>query len=99
MANHLWVRLAGGKNQTVFYWCEVKDSLENLKKRIDLRFHIPSHCQNITKDCLELDEETFKQLYIERFQQHVELDVEISDSFVGDIRILLKLAEKLLFSC
>ena len=60
MANHLWVRLAGGKNQTVFYWCEVKDSLENLKKRIDLRFHIPSHCQNITKDGLALDEETFK---------------------------------------
>ena len=97
MANHLLVTLPGRKNRTVFYWCEVKDSLDNLKERIELRFHIPSHCQNITKDGLALDEETFKQLYVERFHQ-LNWMLKLPMALLA-IRILLKIAEKLLFSC
>eukprot|EP00111_Clytia_hemisphaerica_P013461 TCONS_00039541-protein len=76
MKNHL-IATIGGLYKSVFYWCNV-NSLEKLKERIEIRFHIPTSIQNISCNGNILDEVSYEQLYKGRFVKNIDLDVEFS---------------------
>ena len=76
MRNHIVVKI--GNNSALFYWYDV-DTLEKLKENIEKRYTIPCDCQQVLNSGTSVTNESFQDLYDDRFERDVNLEVEITD--------------------